>query len=63
MGKNKFVTVREFKGSVYIDIREFYEDKNSGELKPGRKGISLNAQQYQKLKELIPEIDEKLSKM
>ena len=32
----KRVTVREFKGSIFVDIREFY-DKN-GELLPGKKG-------------------------
>lgn len=34
--KRRFVTVREFKGSVYVDIREFYDA--GGELKPGKKG-------------------------
>ena len=31
------VSVREFKGKIYVDIREFYED-SSGDMKPGRKG-------------------------
>ena len=56
----KFVGVREFKGKTYIDIREYYVDKNTMETKPGKKGISLNCEQYQKLKTLIPEIDQKL---
>jgi len=30
------VKVHEFKGKVYVDIREFYE--SDGELKPSRKG-------------------------
>ena len=50
LGKNKWVKVREFKGQTYIDIREYYVDKETMETKPGKKGISLNCQQYQKLK-------------
>ncbi|XP_034247131.1 RNA polymerase II transcriptional coactivator [Thrips palmi] len=58
--RNRFVTVSEFRGSVMVGIREFYE--KDGELLPGKKGISLTASQYQKLKDLIPQIDEALSK-
>ena len=29
--------VRKFKGKVYVDIREFYTDKN-GDEQPGKKG-------------------------
>ena len=50
LGKNKWVKVREFKGTTYIDIREYYVDKETMETRPGKKGISLNCQQYQKLK-------------
>ncbi len=53
LGKNKWVKVREFKGQTYIDIREYYVDKETMETKPGKKGISLNCQQYQKLKVII----------
>merc|ERR1712045_61898 len=60
LGNMKFVKVREFKGKTYIDIREYYVDKQTMETKPGKKGISLNCEQYQKLKGLIPEIDAKL---
>jgi hypothetical protein len=58
LDRNRFVKVREFKGKVYIDIREFYE--SDGELKPGRKGISLSTKQWQKLKSVISEVDEAL---
>jgi hypothetical protein len=44
------VQVREFKGKTYVDIREYYVDKNTMETKPGKKGISLSCEQYQKLK-------------
>jgi len=42
-----------------VDIREFYTDQE-GELKPGKKGISLNKDQWEKLKSLIPKIDSRL---
>jgi len=60
LGKNKWVKVREFKGQTYIDIREYYVDKETMETRPGKKGISLNCQQYQKLKSVIDEIDHAL---
>ena len=59
-GGMKFVKVTEFKGETRIDIRAYYVDKNTMETKPGKRGISLNYEQYQKLKTLIPEIDQKL---
>ncbi|CAL8103554.1 unnamed protein product [Calicophoron daubneyi] len=54
----KYVTVRQFKGRSFVDIREFYEDKASGDLKPGRKGISLNIEQWDYLKNVMNEIDD-----
>lgn len=32
------VTVEEFKGNLLVSIREFYEDRNDGIMKPGKKG-------------------------
>lgn len=61
-GKRR-VTVRKFRSSTLIDIREYYEDKASGEDRPGKKGISLTRDQYEKLKELLPEIDAAVNKM
>lgn len=40
LDRNRFVKVHEFKGNVYVDIREFYEA--DGELKPSRKGGFAN---------------------
>nr|ALS04292.1 activated RNA polymerase II transcriptional coactivator p15 [Acartia pacifica] len=60
LGRNKHVVVRSFKGQTYIDIREYYVDKNTMDTKPGKKGISLNCEQYQKLKTILDEIDHAL---
>lgn len=61
-GKRR-VSVRKFRSSILIDIREYYEDKEIGEDRPGKKGISLTKEQYEKLKDLMPEIDVAINKM
>ncbi|RUS15857.1 transcriptional Coactivator p15-domain-containing protein [Endogone sp. FLAS-F59071] len=53
-GKRR-VTVRQYKDIPMVDIREYYG--GAEDPKPGAKGISLTLEQYEKLKELIPEID------
>ena len=52
-GNKRKVTVNEFKGKLLINIREFYDDKATGEEKPGSKGIALTVQQWNKLKEQV----------
>jgi len=59
-GNMKRARVHQFKGKTYVDLREFYVDKSTEETKPGKKGISLNVEEYQMLKEIIPEIDSNL---
>lgn len=54
--RGRRVTVREFKGKLYVDIREFYE--KDGKMNPGKKGISLSTTQWNKFKALIGEVDE-----
>ncbi|CAH1253271.1 activated RNA polymerase II transcriptional coactivator p15-like isoform X2 [Branchiostoma lanceolatum] len=58
LSNKRFISVREFKGKCLIDIREYYDA--DGELKPGRKGISLSKDQWQKLKAAMEDIDEKI---
>ncbi|KAF2879016.1 hypothetical protein ILUMI_27157 [Ignelater luminosus] len=56
LGKNRFVKLSEFKGKWYVNIREFYD--SGGELKPGKKGIMLTMEQWQKFKSVMSDIDE-----
>ncbi|NXF38529.1 TCP4 polymerase, partial [Nyctibius bracteatus] len=62
IGKTRYVRVSCFKGKVLVDIREFYTDQE-GDMKPGRKGIALSAEQWNQLKEIIPEIDAAVKKL
>ncbi|OCF43172.1 hypothetical protein I317_03016 [Kwoniella heveanensis CBS 569] len=55
------ITVRTFKGKTLIDIRETYKDKNSGEMKPGAKGISLNPEQWEFIKANIANVDDMIA--
>ncbi|EKE39180.1 hypothetical protein ENUP19_0317G0087 [Entamoeba nuttalli] len=52
LGERKYVRLNQFKGTKYIDVREFYE--RDGELKPGQKGISLKDYEFE---ELVNNID------
>lgn len=56
LGKNRRITVRSFKGKVYVDIREFY--LKDGDMAPGKKGISLTPEQWKLLMEKSGEVDE-----
>lgn len=49
IGRNRIVKINEFKGKRYIDIREHYVDKASSETKPGKKGITLYLDEFNKL--------------
>ncbi|POS72299.1 hypothetical protein DHEL01_v209309 [Diaporthe helianthi] len=55
------VVVQEFQGKWFVNLREYYEDK-SGEMKPGKKGIMLNIDQYQAFLGAVPAINKALGK-
>ncbi|CBY02364.1 hypothetical protein IAQ61_006950 [Plenodomus lingam] len=59
-GKRR-ATVSEFKDNTLISIREYWTN-DSGELKPGKKGISLTIDQYQTLLASAPLLEAVLSK-
>ncbi|XP_076296307.1 single stranded-binding protein c31A isoform X2 [Lasioglossum baleicum] len=56
LGSNRQVSVRDFKGKLYVDIREMYFDKDAN-MKPGKKGICLNMAQWRKLLSVIEDVD------
>ncbi|XP_062873966.1 SUB1 regulator of transcription b [Trichomycterus rosablanca] len=62
IGKMRYVSVRDFKGKVLIDLREYWNDQ-SGDMKPGKKGISLNAEQWNQLKEQMSDIDDAIRRL
>lgn len=60
LGKQRHVKLTEFKGKWYVDIREFYDA--GGELKPTKKGLMLTMEQWQKLKDIVGEVDDAIKK-
>lgn len=48
------ITVRVYAGNVMVDLREFYE--KDGEMRPGKKGISLKVEQWNALCNFIPSL-------
>ncbi|XP_031845080.1 single stranded-binding protein c31A isoform X2 [Nomia melanderi] len=56
LGNNRQISVRDFKGKLYVDIREMYYDKDAN-LKPGKKGICLNMAQWRKLLSVMEDVD------
>ncbi|KAK6022514.1 transcriptional Coactivator p15, partial [Ostertagia ostertagi] len=60
LGWMRYVTARNYRGKMLVDIREFYSDRDSGVLRPSKKGISLTKQQYENFKAVMSEIDAKL---
>ncbi|XP_053304127.1 activated RNA polymerase II transcriptional coactivator p15 isoform X2 [Spea bombifrons] len=62
IGKMRYVNVRDFKGKVLIDIREYWMTPE-GDMKPGKKGISLNPEQWNQLKEQMSDIDDAIRRL
>ncbi|KAI8814162.1 transcriptional Coactivator p15-domain-containing protein [Cladochytrium replicatum] len=60
LGKFKKLTVSSFKGQKRVDLRTYYTDKKSGELRPTQKGISLSVEEWKVLKSQLANVDAKL---
>ena len=63
-GSQSYPTVYQlntFKGRRSLDIRKYFKDKNSNELKPTRKGISLNKLAFEALTMIISDSKKDIS--
>ena len=62
--KNKqeklIVSLSEYEGYKYVDIRVYYEDKKTGEYKPTKKGVALPPRVIKEVMEFVLEGAEKL---
>lgn len=53
------ITVKEFKGKTYVDVRNFFEN-DEGEMVPTKKGISLTPENLDELIRLLGEAKKNL---
>ena len=60
LSKSKRISITEFKNKKFVSIREFYSDKESGEMKPGKKGIMLNLDDWKILCSAFKEVNDSL---
>ncbi|KAL3072465.1 hypothetical protein niasHS_017439 [Heterodera schachtii] len=59
IGGNRFISVDRFKGRILIGIREYYQ--KDGKWLPGKKGISLNQDQFNGLLKILPDVKKMIS--
>ncbi|CAI2380673.1 unnamed protein product [Moneuplotes crassus] len=52
----KFVKAKKFRGKLYVDFRNYFE--KDGSMLPTKKGIALDEGKWEKLKSLMPEIND-----
>lgn len=57
---NIIISISEFNGQKYLDIRKYYEEE--GEWKPTKKGIALNKEQYEAVLDILTKEKEKILK-
>ncbi|XP_071723513.1 RNA polymerase II transcriptional coactivator KIWI-like [Rutidosis leptorrhynchoides] len=59
LSKNKRVSVKNWQGKVWVDLREFYV--KDGKTLPGKKGITMNLDQWNILRDHAEEIDKAMA--
>src|SRR6185436_8653608 len=58
-GEEVRVSLGEFKGKQYIDLRVYFEN-DDGEWKPTKKGVALSVNLFHKLKDALKEAEDTL---
>ena len=48
-GEQVQVAVQTYRGRQYIDVRTWFPDKTTGEMRPSQKGLAMNADQLAEL--------------
>ncbi|KAI8843868.1 transcriptional Coactivator p15-domain-containing protein [Chytriomyces cf. hyalinus JEL632] len=56
LSEKKRAQVQEFKGVKFVNLREYYKDKDTGDWKPTKKGITLNKSELENLKKSIDDL-------
>ena len=56
-----YLSLREYKDRKYIDLRIFYQPKDSDEMRPTKKGITLSLDLLGELKRRITAFEKKLT--
>lgn len=54
------ISINEYMGTRYLDIRVFYKDKESQEYLPSKRGVTLPTERYPDLLEGIVQLGETL---
>ena len=62
LARNRRITLSQFRQKWNIHIREYYSDAKDGTMKPTKKGISLNLDEWNEFKETIAEVDEMIER-
>jgi len=55
------VSINEFKGNKFVDLRVHYEEEGSGEYKPTKKGIAISAKNIEGVVQLLEQSKDKFT--
>jgi hypothetical protein len=60
--RNIKIEPSEFKGKMYVSIREWYTPEGSDKLLPGKKGINLTIDEWNEIVEKFDDIKAEIAK-